>query len=82
MSNLQDHLREQDAITAAHEATVTDYIDMTPTFEGVAGSIIALLECGDGKGRKWARAELTRWAKMLDAAKTEQEVRKMRGISL
>ena len=76
MSNLEDHLREQDAITAAEETTVTDYIDMTPTFEGVAGSIILLLECGESEGRKWARAELTRWAKMLDAIKEMNEALK------
>jgi hypothetical protein len=53
----------------AEEAAPVTSIDMTPTFEESVRCSIALLECGDYQGRKFAREELLRYGRELDRLK-------------
>lgn len=43
-----------------------EYIDITPTWEGILGTLLMLYENGDAKGRANAITELTKMAKLAD----------------
>lgn len=45
----------------------TQYIDMTPTWEGLLPYLLVVMRDGSFEGQKLARAELTRMAKLADA---------------
>ena len=55
-------------------------IDLTPTWSNVLGSLIAVLEDGNGEGRKQAIAELQSMAKVADAH-VEQSKKLCNGLS-
>jgi hypothetical protein len=50
-----------------------EYIDLTPTWQEQARMLIVLLEEGDAKGRKTAREEIMRMAKVADAYVASQK---------
>ena len=45
----------------------TQYIDMTPTWEGILPYLLTIMRDGNFVSQKLARKELTRMAKMADA---------------
>lgn len=46
----------------------TQYIDVTPSWEGLVPYLVTLIENGSIEGRKIAREELHRMARAADAA--------------
>lgn len=64
------------------EAARPAVVDVTPTWEGVAGIIALALECGTFEGRKIAREELTRMAKLADSAVAEAKCAEARAEAL
>jgi hypothetical protein len=68
MSNLTDHLKEQDEITAEWEAkSEPRVIDITPTWAGLVPAFVALNETGTDEGRATAITEIRRMAQAADA---------------
>ena len=52
----------------------TQYIDMTPTWEGILPYLLVVMRDGSFEGQKLARQELTRMAKMADAYAATQKL--------
>lgn len=52
----------------------TEYIDMTPTWLETAHMLMVVLENGTPAGRKAAREELRRMARLADAYVAQQNV--------
>ena len=44
----------------------TQYVDMTPSWEGLLPYLLTIMRDGTTEGQKLARQELTRMAKMAD----------------
>lgn len=49
------------------EKKVVEYVDITPTWEGILPALLAIYVDGDSKGRAHAITELQRMAKAADA---------------
>ena len=47
---------------------MAQYIDVTPSWEGLVPSLVTLIENGSAEGRKIAREELHRMARAADMA--------------
>ena len=52
----------------------TQYIDMTPTWEGILPYLLVVMRDGSFEGQKLARHELTRMAKLADAYAATQKL--------
>ena len=52
----------------------TQYIDMTPTWEGILPYLLGVMRDGSFEGQKLARQELTRMAKLADAYAATQKL--------
>lgn len=52
---------------------VIEYVDLTPTWQEAATVLMAVLEEGTAEGKREARAELLRMAKLADAYVASQK---------
>lgn len=52
-------------------ASAPNFLDLTPTWEETERILIRLLEAGDAKGRAYARSEIERMGKVIDALMIE-----------
>ena len=52
----------------------TQYIDMTPTWEGILPYLLVIMRDGTFSAQQTARQELTRMAKMADAYAATQKL--------
>ena len=58
-----------------YEGQMVEVIDVTPTWEQTAGMLIISLENSNDDGKKFAREEIRRMGRIIDAykAKTEEQ---------